>query len=113
MVGFLSLAIDLVVYVGLHMLGLPAAAAAAGGYVVGFAVNFGLNRNWVFAAAGASGRHLRRYSVLVLANLALTTVSVGWLVDGAHVEYRLAKLAVAAVIAVVNFVLMRVWVFRT
>ncbi len=110
--GLLSLGVDFGTYVLLHALGLAAAPAAAGGYAVAFAVNFGLNRTWVFGAQGATRRQLGRYLALVLVNLVVTTIGVGWLVDGPHVEYRVAKLAVAAFVAAVNFVVMRAWVFR-
>jgi putative flippase GtrA len=113
-VGLLSLAVDFGTYVACHAkLGMPVWLAAATGYCVAFGVNFGLNRTWVFPDADMAehSRQLARYVVLVAVNLVLTTVTVPALVS-AGAEYRLAKLAVAAVIAGVNFVVQRIWVFR-
>ena len=112
-VGLASLAVDFSVYVAAHAwLGLPVWLAAAVGFAAAFVVNFGLNRRWVFAAAhaGRSGQ-LARYLVLVVVNLAITTGGVSLLV-AEGVEYRLAKLLVAAAVAVLNFVAQRAWVFR-
>ena len=113
LVGVASLVVDFSVYVAAHaVLGFPVWLAAATGFCAAFVVNFGLNRSWVFAAAhgGRSGQ-LGRYVVLVLVNLGITTAAVAWLVH-VGMEYRLAKLVVAAVVAVINFVAQRRWVFR-
>jgi putative flippase GtrA len=111
-VGLLSLGVDFGVYVMLYRLTrVGVEVAAAGGYCAAFAVNFGLNRSWVFGAAGSRGSaHVRRYLVLVGVNFVLTVLAVSLLVDHG-VEYRLAKLAVAVVIAACNFVAMGRWVF--
>lgn len=79
-------------------------------YGVAFVVNFGLNRLWVFKANGSMASQLRRYVALVMANLAVTVVAVQALV-WATMPYMEAKLAVAAVIAVVNFFVSRRWIF--
>jgi len=112
-VGGLSLCVDYTVYVLVYRgTSVGAALAAAAGYLAAFVVNFGLNRTWVFdVASGHLSRQLRRYLVLVAVNLAITAAAVGVLV-ASGVDYRIAKLAVAAVIAIANFLIMRLWVFR-
>jgi putative flippase GtrA len=97
---------------GLLHLWLPAATALA--YGAAFVVNFGLNRRWAFAGQGSGGgrmgRQLRRYLLLVGANLVLTVAGVQgltWL----GLPYLGSKVITAAVLAVLNYVASRYWIF--
>jgi putative flippase GtrA len=112
LVGGLSLAADagsLFLFHGVLDIWLSLATAMA--YGVAFVVNFGLNRVWVFKANGSIATQLGRYIALVLANLAVTVLAVQALV-WATVPYMYAKLATAAVLAVVNFFVSRRWIFQ-
>ncbi|HCT81500.1 MAG TPA: hypothetical protein DGG94_20665 [Micromonosporaceae bacterium] len=110
-VGVLSLAADagaLFLLHGVIRIWLPVATALA--YGIAFFVNFGLNRAWVFQASGSMTRHLQRYMGLVVVNLLLTVIAVQsltWL----GMQYMVAKIATAVVLAVANFFVSRRWVF--
>jgi putative flippase GtrA len=110
-VGVLSIATDataLFVLHGVFRIWLP--AATAGAYGVAFVVNFGLNRIWVFRANGSVGRQLGWYIALVAFNLVFTVILVPtltWL----GLQYLVSKLLVAAVLAVLNYVTSRRWIF--
>ena len=80
-------------------------------YAVAFVIGFVLSREWVFPEAGRSGRQLYRYVALVVGVLLLTVFGVqalAWL----GLPYLIAKLATSAVVAIVNYVVSRWWVFR-
>ncbi|MHC8503383.1 GtrA family protein [Pseudonocardia bannensis] len=94
---------------GVLGLWLPLATAMA--FLIAFGVNFGLNRIWTFQATGAAGMHLLRYVSLVAANLGMTVVLVQgltWL----GLPYLISKLCTTAVLAVVNYVVSKKWVFK-
>jgi putative flippase GtrA len=108
-IGLTSAAIDGGVFLILHGLGVPPAAASAAGFLSAFGVNYRGNRDLVFAGGRATGA-LPRYVVLVMVNLALSTGGVWALVGGGLVPWA-AKLTTMVVIAVMNFIVMRRWVF--
>jgi putative flippase GtrA len=110
--GVAAALMDLLVLVTLHGgLGLTLPAAVATAYLVAFAVNFSLNRRWVFQDRSSTwSGSMVRYLVLVLANLLVNTVAVPVLAE-AGLDYRLAKALVLAVMFGVNFVVQRRWVF--
>jgi putative flippase GtrA len=85
-------------------------AATFTGVLVAFVVNFLLNREWVFAATGSAYRQLVRYLLLAGANWVVTVVAVSGLV-GLGTYYLVARLAVLAVMTLVNFFAYRAWVF--
>jgi putative flippase GtrA len=110
-VGGASLVVDtgsLIVFHGWLGIWLPLATTMAFG--VAFVVNFGLNRLWAFGSAGAVGRQLTRYIYLVVANLGLTVVLVQSL-TWAGLPYVAAKLVTAVILAIVNYVVSRKWIF--
>jgi putative flippase GtrA len=88
---------------------LPLATALA--YLVAFAISFVLSREWVFPDAGNMRRQITRYCVLVAGVLLMTVLGVQALVWLA-LPYLIAKLLVSGVVAVVNYVVSRWWVFR-
>ena len=109
-VGLISAAIDGGTFLLLHRLGLVDWAANVIGYSLAFLVNYHGNRALVFKVTGLSGA-LRRYVILVLFNLGVSTLLVRLgLVAG--LPPWLAKAGSIAVVATVNFVLLRLWVFR-
>ncbi len=110
-VGAVSALVDAGVFSLVYALGLrPAWLASACGFAAAFAVNYSGNRSLVFRARHSAGA-LRRYVVLVGANLALSSGLVAGLV-AIHVEAHIAKFASMVVIAALNYVVMRSWVFR-
>ena len=109
-VGFASAAVDGGTFLALHHLGLASWLANVIGYALSFMVNYHGNRLVVFKARSVPGT-LRRYLVLVLFNLGVSTLLVHLgLVIG--LPAWLAKGVSMAVVAVVNFGAMRWWVFR-
>jgi putative flippase GtrA len=81
------------------------------GYAASFVVNFALNRSWSFGADGDMKQHLRRYLSLVAGNLVLTVVGVSAL-TALGMPYLVSKVVIAAVVAAINYVAYRLWVFR-
>jgi putative flippase GtrA len=108
-IGLTSAAIDGGVFLVLHHLGVPPAAASAVSFLSAFLVNYRGNRDFVFKAGQASGA-LPRYVVLVAVNLGLSSAGV-WLLVGGGLQPWAAKLTTMVMIAVMNFVAMRLWVF--
>jgi putative flippase GtrA len=108
-IGLTSAAIDGGVFLALHHLGLPPAAASAVSFLSAFLVNYRGNRDFVFKAGQASGA-LPRYITLVAINLGLSSAGVWLLVHGGLQPWA-AKLTTIITIAAINFVAMRLWVF--
>jgi putative flippase GtrA len=123
MVGGLTFTVDeaaLYVFHGVARVWLPLATVLA--FAIAFGVNFGLNRFWVFsgtavgraagngAAEGAVGRQVGRYVVLVIFNLVVTFVCVPAL-TALGVFYLISKAVVAGVLAIINYVVSRTWIF--
>lgn len=108
-VGGLSAAVDGGLFLVLSWLGVFPVLASAISFMSAFAVNYGGNRRLVFRAAG--GGSLWRYITLVVVNLGLSAglVALGILVGLSPVA---AKVVSIVVIAAVNYVVMRAWVFR-
>ncbi len=111
-IGALSFTIDvgtLFVAHGVLRIWLPLATTLA--YAIAFTVNFSLNRFWAFQSTAAVGHQAARYLLLTGANYVVTVVAVTGLA-AAGLHYLVAKVLTAAVIAVVNYVVYRTWVFR-
>jgi putative flippase GtrA len=108
-VGGLSALVDGGVFLILSALGVPPVLASAIGFMSAFAVNYGGNRRVVFRATGSG--HLWRYIVLVLVNLGLSAavVAAGIAIG---LEPAVAKGVSIVLIAAINYVAMRQWVFR-
>jgi putative flippase GtrA len=95
---------------GVLHLWLPVATGLA--YLVAFAISFVLSREWVFPDTGNMRRQIYRYCVLVSGVLLMTILGVQALV-WLSVPYLIAKVLVSGVVALVNYVASRWWVFRT
>jgi len=108
-VGVASAAIDGGAFLALHHLGMAAWAANMIGFGLAFLANYHGNRILVFRAGQVRGA-LLRYVALVALNLATSTllVQLGLLVG---LTPWLAKGISMAIVALVNFVLLRLWVF--
>ena len=108
-IGLISATIDGGVFLALHSAGVPPAIASAVGFVSAFVVNYRGNRDFVFNAGRAPGA-LPRYGVLVVVNLGLSGGGV-WLLVGGGLAPWAAKLSTMVIIAAINFISMRWWVF--
>jgi len=109
-IGLTSAAIDGGVFLILNSLGIPPAPASAVSFVSAFAVNYRGNRDLVFDAGRVPGA-LPRYAVLVVVNLGLSSAGV-WLLVGGGLAPWASKLTTMVMVAAINFVALRRWVFR-
>ena len=111
-IGVFSFAVDAgLLYVAHGLLGIWLPVATAFAYAAAFGVNFSLNRFWAFGSAAPVGRQLIRYIVLAGLNTVATILIVTGLA-AAGLNYLLAKVVAASLIAAINYVAYRVWVFR-
>lgn len=111
-IGALSFAVDagtLYAAHGVLRIWLPLATTVA--YAAAFTVNFSLNRLWAFRSTVKVGGQVARYLTLTGVNYVLTVVIVTGLA-AAGLHYLLAKMSAAMVIAMINYVAYRTWVFR-
>ncbi len=111
--GGVCFGIDLLALGVLHgVLGVGLVVATIVAYGVAFFVNFTLSRRWTFRTASPTNarRQASRFTIVVLCNLVATVVIVAGLA-GAGMNYLLAKVISGMVIALVNFVVSRRWVF--
>jgi putative flippase GtrA len=110
-VGGASVVVDAGLLYVLHgLLGLRLEPATALAFLAGFVVNFALNRQWAFASTGRLRRQLAAHVVLVAGNLLVTVLLVRALTL-LGVMYLVAKVLITAVLATVNYVVSRRWIF--
>lgn len=110
--GLISLVVDVGGLLLLHELfGIWAPAAAVLSYLAAFGVNFLLNRNWTFGVgAHPSGPQLVRFTIVAVAAASFLFFGMLWLTS-IGMPYLVAKAVLMVLIVVVNFVVMRRWVF--
>lgn len=114
--GVLQLLLDWAVFVACTALGLPAAGGNLVGRVSGALLGFWLNGRYTFA--GAQGRRLGwrrfgRFGLLWLLMTALSTVLVAGIEARLGLQLAwLAKPIVEGGLALVNFFLLRQWVYH-
>jgi len=96
--------------------GVDAQVALVIAYVGGIALNFSLNRRFVFVSAHGYARHLSaqgvRYLVVALASYALTALAIAVLPGWLGAPQLPVYLVTAAVLALLSFLTLRVWVFH-
>jgi putative flippase GtrA len=110
LVGGASAAVDFGVFLVLVHLGLVEWVATALSFLTAFVVNYRGNRDLVFRAGSVPGA-LRRYVLLVAFNWVASTGLVAlavWL----GLPGWAAKLISLVLVAALNFVVLRAWVFR-
>jgi putative flippase GtrA len=100
----------LVVLHGVFGVWLPIATAVS--FIATLGWNFGLNHVWTFGADGAVPRRFGRYLVVVAGNLVVTIALVTGL-TAVGLNYVASKLVAVAVVAIVNYVVYREWVFAS
>jgi len=111
-IGVLSFIVDagtLFLTHGVLHMWLPLATTLA--YAVAFTVNFTLNRIWTFGSTAALTGQASRYLVLIGVNYLITLLMVNGLA-AIGISYLLAKVMSTAVIAGINYIAYRNWVFR-
>ncbi|MDR1798620.1 MAG: GtrA family protein, partial [Bifidobacteriaceae bacterium] len=109
-VGAASAVVDLGVFLLLCRAGLVPWAASALSFLAAFVVNYRGNRDLVFRAGKVPGA-LRRYVVLVGFNWVMSTALVAAL-TWARLPGWGAKLISMVLVAAINFVALRAWVFQ-
>ncbi|MGW6358444.1 GtrA family protein [Streptomyces sp. NPDC055092] len=113
LVGGLCYLIDVGTLVLLHGgLRMPLAAATSLAFVTVLAVNFGLNRAFVFRSGALAGPAFVKYLVLVGLNYSATLATVTGL-TALGLPYVAAKTTSTIANAVVNYGAFRWWVFRS
>jgi len=94
--------------------GVPTADAGfanAIGYAAGMVNSFVLNKRWTFEAKGRTALQARRFVILNLAGLSISTMLVLVLVDVLGVPYLPVWIATTALVMIANFVGNKYWIF--
>jgi putative flippase GtrA len=111
-VGALSAGLDLgILVLAREAAGLSLGVATTIAFWTALAVNFSLNRVWVFRTGGSISRSFLRYMIIVAYNYVLTMV----IVLGATslgIAYPIGKVMAIGAVAVWTFLLYQRWVFR-
>lgn len=110
-VGGASALVDAGVFWVLITIGMWPVAASALSFCSAFVINYRGNRDLVFRAKTSNGA-LARYTILVIANLGLSAGGVALGTDVLALDPLVAKIVTMILVALVNFVVMRLWVFR-
>lgn len=115
-VGAFITVLYLAVTTGLRVSGLPWAPAIAVGYAVATSTHFVLHRTVVFRReegfALSLGQQLPRFLVVVLCQYAVTTLAMTYLPGLLGLPELLVFFAVAAVVTVASFALLRTKLFH-
>ncbi|MFF2161545.1 GtrA family protein [Streptomyces sp. NPDC058175] len=113
LVGGLCYSIDVGTLVLLHgVLHMPLTAATSLAFVTVLAVNFSLNRSFVFRSGAMARSAIVKYLVLVALNYCATLATVTGL-TALGLAYVAAKTASTIINAVANYGAFRWWVFRS
>jgi putative flippase GtrA len=110
-VGGASALIDAGLFWLLVTLGMWPVLASVISFLSAFVVNYRGNRDLVFRARASKGAIIR-YSILVAVNLGMSAAGVAIGTGPLGLAPIVAKLATMVVVALVNFFVMRFWVFR-
>jgi putative flippase GtrA len=101
----------------LNLAGMPIQGALALGYALALGLHFTLNRGWVFASGGRYALSLSaqgaRYLCVALSSYGLTAAALKVLPDASGMSDLQVFLAVTISLGVVNFLVLRAWVFRS
>jgi putative flippase GtrA len=112
-VGLAQLAVDTSIFIAATALGLPVVAGNLLGRVSGAGLGFWLNGRYTFGQATLDRRHAARFAIAWSLLTVLSTVSVD--IVAAHLGLHgawLAKPLVEAVLAAINFMVSRHWIYR-
>lgn len=95
-----------------EVLGTPALAGAAAGFVLGAVVNYTLSRTLVFDSTRPHGEALPRFFAVAVVGLGWTAVLMTLLVDFVGLHYLLAQLLTTALLLLWHYVGNALWTFR-
>ena len=114
-VGLAQLVLDTGVFVASTAAGVPVSVGNLAGRVAGACLGFWMHGRWTFAGDGRSrlhGRSLFRFVVAWLALTVVSTVAMARVAAAAGLSWSwVAKPVVEVLLAVVGFVIFRLWVF--
>lgn len=110
-VGVASAVVDAGVFWVLISVGMWPVLASALSFSSAFVINYRGNRDLVFRAKASPGA-LWRYTALVVVNLGLSAGGVAIGTEVLRWDPLWAKIGSMVLIALVNFVVMRTWVFK-
>jgi putative flippase GtrA len=112
-VGLIQLALDTSVFIAATALGVPVFAGNLLGRVSGAGLGFWLNGRYTFGKTRLDRLHAARFLVAWVLLTSLSTVLVSAVAAhlGLHSAW-LAKPLVEAVLAAINFVISRQWIYR-
>jgi putative flippase GtrA len=110
-VGMATVVVDFTaLYIAHGIIGLAILPATAVAFATAIPVNFMGQRSWVFNSLDKPYHRLGRYLAMLAVNAAMTLAIVtGLTAAGAY--YLLAKMIAVVVVACVNYVAYRTWVF--
>lgn len=115
--GALVAAVHLLLAAGLILAGVHPQVALVVTFAVVLSLHFTLNRQWVFAPDQGYALHLSRqgFRYLTVAGISyvVTAVAIAILPEALDVPVLAIFLVVTAIMACVNFLLLRLWVFRS
>lgn len=114
LVGVLAAGVDFGVYQLLLHMGLLASAAKAVSFICGTVTAYVLNRRWTFNATGGAASAVRfaiLYSVTFFVNVGVNALALH-LLAGQRWQVALAWVIAQGTATIINFVLLRMVVFR-
>ena len=91
--------------------GIDAGFANFVGYLLGMVNSFVLNKRWTFEAGGRTVLQARRFVILNLAGLSVSTTLVLVLVDVLGLPYLAVWIATTALVMILNFLGNKYWTF--
>lgn len=101
-----------IVYLLITWLGLDHKLAMTLVYISGVLMGFTLNRNWSFRHRGHISHGFMRYSVIYAVGYLVNLTGLYLLVDIAGYPHQIIQLLIAIMLAVMFFILMRLWIFN-
>ncbi|MDB5236913.1 MAG: GtrA family protein [Parcubacteria group bacterium] len=104
-VGGGTLLFDLcLLYSATSIFGVPYFLSTPGAFLIAVSINYFISRRYVFKGSERLIHHGYAYFILVaLAGAAVTTLSVAALVSALHLYYLLARILVAGIIGIGNY----------
>ena len=115
-VGSLTVLVDFLAYRGLVWVGLGINGAKAAGFLLGTVFSYGANRFWTFGdrshAAGSVQRFTMLYGATLAANVSINSAMLR-LLQETKIALPLSFLLATFVSATLNFLGMKLFVFRT
>ena len=110
--AFTTIAYIVTIEFCVRVAGLPITAGAILSVIAACVVSYLLNHSWTFEKTGNHAFHLKRYLQIAVTGSLVNWGLVEVLVYRAGLPYLLIAFASAAVLAVVNFVLFKIYAFR-